>query len=213
MVAVAGSVAAELISCYRYPGIRRALINNGGDIAFHLTPGESYRVAVCAEPEATLAGRKSWDAWLDLKAEGAIRGVATSGWRGRSFSLGIADAVTVLAADAGVADAAATMVANAVDVASPQVVRQPAASLKDDSDLGELLVTVEVKPLTQAEVAEALNRGLECASRLQNCGTIAGAALFLQGERRGLGAMRLHLADGADRRVAPHGDPILDGVT
>ena len=45
-----------------------------------------------------------------------MRGIATSGWRGRSFSLGIADAVTVLAATAAEADAAATMIANAVDL-------------------------------------------------------------------------------------------------
>ena len=42
--------------------------------------------------------------------------MATSGWRGRSFSLGIADAVTVLAADAPACDAAATIIANAVDL-------------------------------------------------------------------------------------------------
>ena len=45
-----------------------------------------------------------------------MRGIATSGWRGRSFSLGIADAVTVLAATAAEADAAATVIANAVDL-------------------------------------------------------------------------------------------------
>ena len=45
-----------------------------------------------------------------------MRGVATSGWRGRSFSLGIADAVTVLARTGAAADAAATIIANAVDL-------------------------------------------------------------------------------------------------
>ena len=40
-----------------------------------------------------------------------VRGVATSGWRGRSHSLGIADSVTVLAATAAMADAAATVIA------------------------------------------------------------------------------------------------------
>ena len=33
-----------------------------------------------------------------IRADDPVRGIATSGWRGRSFSLGIADAVTVLAA-------------------------------------------------------------------------------------------------------------------
>ena len=44
-----------------------------------------------------------------------VGGIATSGARGRSFSLGIADSVTVLAEDAATADAAATLIANAVD--------------------------------------------------------------------------------------------------
>ena len=40
-------------------------------------------------------------------------------------SLGIADSVTVLAASGAAADAAATMIANAVDVASPAIERRP----------------------------------------------------------------------------------------
>ena len=67
-----------------------------------------------------------------------MRGVATSGWRGRSFSLGIADAVTVLAATAAAADAAATIIANAVDLPGhPAIARRPASELEDDSDLGD----------------------------------------------------------------------------
>jgi ApbE superfamily uncharacterized protein (UPF0280 family) len=41
MAAVAGSVAQELIAFYERPGIERAWINNGGDIALHLAPGQS----------------------------------------------------------------------------------------------------------------------------------------------------------------------------
>ena len=66
-----------------------------------------------------------------------MRGIATSGWRGRSFSLGIADAVTVLADRAAAADAAATIIANAVDLPGhPAIVRVPACELAPDSDLG-----------------------------------------------------------------------------
>ena len=39
MAAVAGAVAQELIACYHRPGIERAWINNGGDIALHLAAG------------------------------------------------------------------------------------------------------------------------------------------------------------------------------
>jgi ApbE superfamily uncharacterized protein (UPF0280 family) len=53
-----------------------------------------------------------------------VRGLATSGWGGRSFSLGIADSVTVLARCAAAADAAATVVANAVDAEHPAIERR-----------------------------------------------------------------------------------------
>src|SRR3546814_14798799 len=89
----------------------RAYVNNGGDIAVHLAPGESLRAGVVCNPE-----HPHGDAIAVLHAAQPARGIATSGWRGRSFSLGIADAVTVLAANAAMADAAATMIANADDV-------------------------------------------------------------------------------------------------
>jgi ApbE superfamily uncharacterized protein (UPF0280 family) len=113
-----------------------------------------------------------------------VRGIATSGWRGRSFSLGIADSVTVLARDAATADAAATMIANAVDLDHAAIVRRPASSLKDDSDLGDLLVTVDVPALAQPLIDLALARGVEAAQRLRAQGLIEGAALFLQGRAR-----------------------------
>ena len=72
-------------------------------------------------------------------------GVATSGRHGRSFSLGIADAVTVLARTASQADAAATIIANAVDLPGhPAVRRMPANELQPDSDLGARPVTRDV---------------------------------------------------------------------
>ena len=80
-----------------------------------------------------------------------MRGVATSGWRGRSFSLGIADAVTVFAGTAAVADAAATLIANAVDLPGhPAFARAPARRCDPQSDLGERLVTVDVGPLARS---------------------------------------------------------------
>jgi uncharacterized protein len=117
--------------------------------------------------------------------------VATSGWRGRSWSLGIADAVTVLADSAARADAAATLIANAVDLPGhPGIIRRPARELQAESDLGDRLVTVEVPALTDAEVAAALDRGAAFAENLIARGLIAGAALFLQGDTRTLGAAR-----------------------
>jgi ApbE superfamily uncharacterized protein (UPF0280 family) len=193
MAAVAGSVADELITAFAREGIARAFINNGGDIALYLTEGQQYRVGVFADlagfSGAKLPGDQALDANLTLDAAMPIRGVcgggvATSGWRGRSFSLGIADSVTVLARNAATADAAATIIANAVNLDHAGVVRRPASSLKDDSDLGDMLVTVDVPSLPQPLIDFALARGVDAARRLQEQGLIEGAALFLQGRAR-----------------------------
>ena len=89
-----------------------------------------------------------------------IGGIATSGARGRSFSLGIADSVTVLAKDGATADAAATLIANAVDCDDPAIERRPANELDPDSDLGDRLVTVSVGALAPAKRQAALAAGL-----------------------------------------------------
>src|SRR5690606_11493942 len=145
MAAVAGAVADEIVAAYRRPGVVRAWVNNGGDIALHLAEGASVRVGLFADLArfAPVAGEHPGgcpglvlDGKFEIDSAMPVRGIATSGWRGRSFSLGIADSVTVLARTAAQADAAATMVANAVDVDDPGIVRRPACELRDDTDLG-----------------------------------------------------------------------------
>lgn len=198
MAAVAGAVAQAVVAAYRRPGIQRAWVNNGGDIALHLAPGAMARVGLVADLAAldaaalarTARGQQPVDGHVTLQASDPVRGVATSGWRGRSFSLGIADSVTVLAATASVADAAATLVANAVDLAHPGIQRRPASALKDDSDLGDLLVTVGVPMLPAAARAEALAAGLAQAQRLQSLGLIHAAVLVCQGSLARLPAPR-----------------------
>jgi ApbE superfamily uncharacterized protein (UPF0280 family) len=185
MAAVAGAVADHLIVTLRKPGIERAYINNGGDIALHLTAGASFDVGVVADihkppPQAG----EGFDATLRIDAGKPVRGIATSGWRGRSFSLGIADSVTVLALDSAAADAAATMIANHVNVAHPAIERAPADSLRDDTDLGSRLVTVDVPPLPSREVDTALDSGLAFARRCAERGLIHAALLTLQGRTR-----------------------------
>ena len=187
MAAVAGAVAQELIACYQRPGIERAWINNGGDIALHLAPGQSARVGLFADLarfDLRDRGPLTTDGQFELRAEMPVRGVATSGWRGRSFSLGIADSVTVLAATAAEADAAATVIANAVDVPDPGIHRRPANECKDDSDLGEIPVTVDVEALAPAQVQRALAAGVARAEALQRAGLIDGAMLVCQGQWR-----------------------------
>ena len=184
MAAVAGSVAQEIIACYQRPGIARAWVNNGSDIAMHLTPGQSLRVGLYADiarlDVAQLQDQLLLDGQFSVQAAIPVRGVATSGWRGRSFSMGIADSVTVLAHTAAQADAAATVIANAVNVNDARVQRAPAASLKDDSDLGQRLVTTGVPPLAPALVLQALQAGLATARALQSEGLIDSALLVCQ---------------------------------
>ena len=185
MAAVAGAVAQELIEAYERPGIARAWANDGGDIALLLAPGERVRVGLFADlarlDPAMLRNGIALDARFEIRSDMPVRGVATSGWRGRSFSLGIADSVTVLARTAAEADAAATVIANAVNVDDPRVVRRPACELKDDTDLGAMRVTVAVPPLGPALVRRALASGLARANDLHDAGLIEAAALVCQG--------------------------------
>lgn len=183
MAAVAGSVAEEVLDAMTAAAsMTRAMVNNGGDIAFHLSRGTSYRVGLMDRPDCP-----SLFATADVASADPIRGVATSGWRGRSFSLGLADAVTVLAKSAGLADAAATLIANAVDLPGhPAVARAPATSRQPDSDLGERLVTVGVGDLSGREISLALDSGLRLASAFAKRGLIAACALHLAGETRSL---------------------------
>jgi ApbE superfamily uncharacterized protein (UPF0280 family) len=171
MAAVAGAVADEILRCMLNSAqLRRAYVNNGGDIALHLSGRETYTVASPSGP-------------IMLTAEDDIRGIATSGWRGRSFSLGVADAVTVLAASAAVADTAATLIANHVDLpGSHKVTRQRADALQPDSDLRDRLVTVAVATLNDGEIAQALSAGLRFAKATQSKGLIVDASLRLSGQ-------------------------------
>ena len=202
MAAVAGAVAQELVAAYQRPGIHRAWVNNGGDIALHLAPGQQARVGLYADIarfagdalQRTATGQLRTDAGFLVRADDAVRGVATSGWRGRSQSRGIADSVTVLAASAALADAAATVIANAVDVADAGVQRRPACQVRDDSDLGAIPVTVAVPPLLPAVVAQALHAGLATARRLQPRGRVQAVLLVCQGKM-----LRLPARPGAGR--------------
>ncbi len=185
MAAVAGAVAEEILAAMRASAqLSRAYVNNGGDIALHLADGEKIVVGIVERPD-----RPSLFGTATLHACGPVRGIATSGWRGRSFSLGIADAVTVLADRAAAADAAATIIANAVDLPGhPAIIRVPVRELAPDSDLGNRLVTQSVGELSAAEVNQALLAGVDTAERLQKIGLIRSAALKLQGDTRVVGS-------------------------
>jgi uncharacterized protein len=188
MAAVAGGVADTLLAhmLTHSPKLQKVFVNDGGDIAMHLVEGETFRVAIANDPmHPAISGM------IEIAAAWPVRGVATSGWRGRSQSRGIADAVTVLASNAARADAAATMIANAVNVTDTKIERAPADTIKDDSDLGDLLVTTFVPPLAPAQIARALAAGERAAQLLVEAGVIHSAVLQCQGGAKLVGPINV----------------------
>jgi ApbE superfamily uncharacterized protein (UPF0280 family) len=200
MAAVAGAVADEVLAAMTSEqGVRKAYVNNGGDIALHVDAREKLRVGVAVDPARVMRHGHGFarDGRFELDARLPVRGVATSGWRGRSWSLGIADSVTVLAASTAVADAAATLIANAVDVEHPAVKRAVASEVDDNTDLGSRMVTVGVGELPRASVNRALDRGAAIADEFVRRGLIWGALLTLQRAHRIAGAPQGLLAKGS----------------
>jgi hypothetical protein len=193
MAAVAGAVADEVLQAMLAGRtLDKAYVNDGGDIAIHLAPGHSLRAGIFAQ---------ALDGAVTLTYDRPVRGIATSGRGGRSFSLGIADSATVLARTAAAADAAASLIANAVDIDHPNIERRPARELDPDSDLGDLPVTVAVGELPRAAINEALDRGLAEAQRLRRLGLIDSAAISLRGEWRLEHERSLESGHGVARRL------------
>ncbi|WP_257165895.1 UPF0280 family protein [Bradyrhizobium sp. SRS-191] len=190
MAAVAGAVAEEILGAMLSAAkLTRAYVNNGGDIALQLRDAATFSVGLMDRPDSAGTMRR-----MTLRAADEVSGVATSGRHGRSFSLGIADAVTVLARTAAQADAAATVIGNAVDLPGhPAVLRRPACELQPDSDLGQRPVTCGVGDLSDADVAIALASGERCAQALLADGQIEGAVLQLGGAIRIVGPRSIEI--------------------
>lgn len=176
MIAVAGAVSDEIMHAMLDAApLRRAYVNNGGDIAVHLSGSAEYAAAI-AVPGGVFPGR------LRFGAQSGIGGIATSGAGGRSLSLGVADAVTVLARSAAEADVAATLIANAVDLPDHTGIERAAANtLQPDSDLGDRLVVTAVPRLSARERDAALEWGRLRAESMLEAGMILGCVLILQG--------------------------------
>ena len=180
MAAVAGAVAQEVCGVAAGLGADRVIVNNGGDIALHLGPGQEAVVGL--KPP----GREELCARLILDSGSGVGGVASSGWAGRSHSPGVADLVSVWAASAALADAAATLIAGACQTRGGGVETRPAAQVDPGSDLGQGMVTVRVGRLSRKQKEEAEAQGLEAAQRLQESGIIRGCFIDVQGVGAGI---------------------------
>ncbi len=196
MAAVAGAVADHILAVLlRDRELERAYVNNGGDVALWLASGK--RMTIAAGP--ALSDQ------VTITAETPVRGVATSGWRGRSHSLGIADAVTVLARTAAEADVAATLIANAVDLPDhPEITRRRADMLDPDSDLGSRPVTTAVGALSHVDTCRALGRGAKLAQTMLAVGLIHTASLWLNGE-----VMTVSKSCATDQGIGVGCDPVV----
>ncbi len=184
MAAVAGSVADEIAEVgWRSTSLTKLYVNNGGDIAFRISHGEEVVIGVAKSVvDPTLIGR------LHFTSKSNSRGVATSGFGGRSQTFGIADAVTVVSSCAADADVAATLIANRVSLGDhPQVKSVAADSVDGSSDLGSRLVTSSVGELTKQEIETALDNGAQMAKALCSDARIEGAFIALRGSVRSVG--------------------------
>lgn len=184
MAAVAGSVADEIAEVgWKSTSLAKLYVNNGGDIAFRVSNSEEVVIGVAKSVvDPTLIGR------LHFTPKSNSRGVATSGFGGRSRTFGIADAVTVVSSCAADADVAATLIANRVSLGDhPQVKSVAANAVDDSSDLGSRLVTSSVGELTTQEIETALDNGAQIAKVLCSDARIDGAFLALRGSVRSVG--------------------------
>ena len=169
MAAVAGTIADAVADWLFERETTRVIVDNGGDIAIRLARGETAAVGIRPRITSPLISHvihlDSSPSW----------GVATSGMGGRSFTRGIASAVTVLAETASVADAAATSVANACFVDDPCIVQLPAEKIDPHSDLTGINVTAELGPMSSKTIGRAVSKAGQKAEIFSRKGFINGA--------------------------------------
>ena len=176
MAAVAGTIADGVAEFLMDRGMTRVVVDNGGDISVRLQGDESVTVGI--RPEV---GIHEISHWIALGPERRSWGIATSGLSGRSLTRGIASAVTALAENASLADAAATAVANASFVENAQVIRRPAQEMDPYTDIPGIPVTFKTGPLNETVKALAVERALKRAQELIAGGVILGAFVAVQG--------------------------------
>lgn len=179
MAAVAGSMAQVALAAAVEAGAGTVIVENGGDIAVAVGEGDMVRIGVAK----SLADRHITHV-IAVTAAAGIGGVCTSGMGGRSLTQGIAESATVAAETAGLADACATIVANAVYAEDPAIERCRAAELDPDTDIPALFVTCHVGPLSDATLDGALIAGAMKVHNLLEKGAIKGAIIGVNGRKK-----------------------------
>jgi hypothetical protein len=177
MAAVAGAIADGVADWLVDRGMTKVIVNNGGDIAIRTTSGEPVRVGLRRD----LSTSPITDT-ITLEGDPCRWGVATSGLEGRSLTLGVASAATVIAGSAVMADAAATAIANASFIEDESVRQVPAKELDDQSDIPDLYVTVQAGPFPEEKKRMALDRAMNAAEPLIEKGLIRGAWVVVDGK-------------------------------
>lgn len=172
LAAVAGTTADMVADYLLKTGATKIVVNNGGDISIRLREGEEIKAGLCLD-----LAKGEIDYALPVEND---CGICTSGIGGRSFTLGIANAVIVLAERASVADAAATYLGNKTTLDSPNVERDWAEKIYPDTDIPEKKVVVSVGTLSEAEIQRALESGQKEALWLINSGIIRGAVISVK---------------------------------
>ncbi len=192
MAAVAGAVAQTVLAAMTQKAeLSRAYVNNGGDIALHLTKGQRFKMAVARHDGCRLGD-------IDIGFDDPVRGIATSGRHGRSLSLGIADSVTVLARTAAVADVSATLISNAVDLPGhPAIKREAAHVLDESSDLSSQKVVTGCAALSRTDALKAVKNGEARAQQFIDAGQVHAAFLALGTQTSIVGNSRSALSKGS----------------
>jgi hypothetical protein len=175
MAAVAGSVADAIKDFLKNEGLDLVSVNNGGDVSIFNKKGRGLRIDI-----GDIHIGKSFPCMLNIE-QLIDYGLATSGFGGRSFTLGLADIVTVVAVTGAVADAAATFICNCTNIDSDQVLRQKASEIDPLTDIPDDNVTISIGQLNEEDISNALENGLNIAAKIKKQKHIYDAVIKLHG--------------------------------
>ena len=176
MAAVAGAVADAVKEHFKGMGLDFISVNNGGDISIFNKDGRPLRIGL-----GDINKNRATPCTLRIKGLND-HGVASSGFGGRSFTLGLADIVTVVGSTGALADAAATFICNHTDAETDKVARKAAYEIDPLTDIPDELVTVSIGELDKEIIAKALENGLRTSYQLKESKIIYDAVIMLKGE-------------------------------